>query len=60
MTYKLDFQNTGYIENGVLTINTVKNECGYPDGTVITISKLDDFGNIVASKQIDIIDLLRG
>lgn len=60
MIYKLDFQNTGYIENGVLTVNTVKNECGFPDSTVITISRLDDFGNVVASKQIDIIDLIMG
>ena len=59
MIYKLNFQNTGYIENGVLTVNTVKNECGYPDGTVITISKLDDFGNVVARKEIDIVDLVK-
>ena len=59
MIYKLNFQNTGYIEDGVLTINTVKNELGYPDGTVITIDKLDDFGNVVARKQIDIVDLIK-
>ena len=59
MTYKLDFQNTGYIENGVLTVDTVKNELGYPDSTIITISKLDDFGNVVARKEIDIVDLIK-
>lgn len=59
MIYKLNFQNTGYIEDGILTVNTVKNEFGYPDGTVITISKLDDFGNVVARKEIDIADLIK-
>lgn len=57
MIYKLNFVNTGYIEDGVLTIDTNKS---IPDGTVITISKLDDFGNVVAHKQIDIVDLVKG
>lgn len=57
MIYKLNFMNTGYIEDGVLTIDTNKS---IPDGTVITISKLDDFGNVVARKQIDIVDLIKG
>lgn len=56
MIYKLNFQNTGYIEDGVLTMDLNRSD---PDGTVITVSKLDDFGNEVARKQIDVVDLIK-
>lgn len=59
MKYVLDFNNTGFIDDGVLTINTVKNELGYPDGTRIVVSKYDENNKLIARKEIDVEDLLK-
>ena len=57
MVYKIDFTNTGFIEDGVLTIDTVKNEQGYPDGTSFSVCKYDDNGKLLQRKTVDIEDL---
>ena len=57
MKYVLDFNNTGFIVDGFLTINTEKNELGYPDGTRIVVSKYDENEKLIAQKEIDVEDL---
>jgi hypothetical protein len=57
MKYVLDFNNTGFITDGFLTINTEKNELGYPDGTRIVVSKYDENEKLIAQKEIDVEDL---
>lgn len=57
MKYVLDFNDTGFIDDGILTINTKKNELGYPDRTIIAVSKYDENNKLIARKEIDVEDL---
>lgn len=53
MKYVIDFTNTGYIEDGVLVIDT-ENKC---DDTQFTIEKISESGESCGIKQFDFEDL---
>ena len=53
----VDMTNTGYMEDGTLHINTVKNEMGYPDGTEFTITAYDFEGKKIGTKKFDFLNL---
>ena len=52
--YRVDFTNTGYIEDGVLTIIPDKN-----DGTEFTFEALDEHNNVIAVKKLDATDIVK-
>lgn len=53
MRFSVDFTNTGYIDDGILSIDTVENELGSPDGTQFSITAYDDEGNKLGVKKFD-------
>ncbi len=54
MTYKVNFQNTGYIEDGILTIIPSEN-----DGTMIEIKKFDENKKLIARAVLDVVDIFK-
>ncbi len=52
--YKVNFQNTGYIEDGILTIKPDEQ-----DGTEIVIEKYEDNAGFLSRKVIDVEEFLR-
>ena len=55
MKYVIDFTNTGFIEDGVLSIDTTKKVSGCCiDGTEITASKYDDDGKLIQAVKFDV------
>ena len=57
MRFSVDFTNTSYIDDGILSIDTVENELGSPDGTQFSITAYDDEGNRLGVKKFDFEEL---